>query len=123
MQPDWSHLQADDHRAGHDPLLSDLDRTITKFENCIECGCCHAACPVVRENSRFLGPAVLSAVNQAVKKNPSCQIDLLTLAASPDGEPLCRRAVACSRVCPTGVYPARHIKELRDRRKGTKIIP
>jgi len=27
----------------------------------------------------------------------------------------CRRALECSRVCPTAVYPARHIEELRRR--------
>ena len=123
MQPDWSCLQPDEKRDDHEFLLSGQGRPITRFENCIECGCCVSACPVVRKNSRFLGPAVLSAVNQEMKKNPSTQSDLLTLAAAPDGEPLCRCALACSRVCPTGVYPARHIKELRDQRKRTGNTP
>ena len=123
MQPDWSYLQADEQRDGHDLLLSGHGRTITKFENCIECGCCVAACPVARKNRRFLGPAVLSAINQEMKKNPSTESDLLSLAAAPDGEALCQRALACSRVCPTGVYPARHIKELRDQRKRTGNTP
>ncbi len=123
IRPDWSYLQADDQRDVHDLLLGDHDRTITKFENCIECGCCVAACPVARKNRRFLGPAVLSAINQEMKKNPSTENDLLSIAASPDGETLCQRAVACSRVCPTGVYPARHIKALRDQRKRTGNTP
>jgi succinate dehydrogenase / fumarate reductase iron-sulfur subunit len=117
MQPDWSYLQADEL------LLGDHDRTITKFENCIECGCCVAACPVARKNRRFLGPVVLSAIHQEMKKNPSTENGLLSIAASPDGETLCQRNVACSRVCPTGVYPARHIKALRDVRKRTGNTP
>jgi len=123
MQPDWSHLQADEQRDGHDPLLGDHDQAITKFENCIECGCCVSACPVARKNTRFLGPAVLSAIDQEIKKNPSTEIDLLSIAASPGGETLCQRAVACSRVCPTGVYPAKHIAELRRRRKRAEKEP
>ncbi len=123
MQPDWSCLQPDEKRDDHEFLLSGQGRPFTRFENCIECGCCVSACPVVRKNRRFLGPAVLSAVNQEMKKNPSTQSDLLTLAAAPDGEALCRRALACSRVCPTGVYPARHIKELRDQRNRKGNAP
>jgi succinate dehydrogenase / fumarate reductase iron-sulfur subunit len=117
MQPDWSCLQTDEKRDDRNLLLSGHGRTITKFENCIECGCCVSACPVSRQNRRFLGPAVLSAINQEMKKNPSTENDLLSLAAAPDGEARCQRALACSRVCPTGVYPARHIAELRNQRK------
>ena len=63
MQPDWSCLQPDEKRDDHDFLLSGRDQTVTRFENCIECGCCVCACPVARKNKGFLGPAVLSAVN------------------------------------------------------------
>jgi len=35
------------------------------------------------------------------------------MAANKNGERLCERALNCSRVCPTGVYPARHIADLR----------
>ena len=117
MQPDWSYLQPDEHRDKYDRLLSDHDQTITKFEDCIECGCCVAACPVARSHPRFLGPAVLSAINQEKKKKPSAENDLLSLATDTHGEALCQRALACSRVCPTGVYPAKHIAELRKQRK------
>jgi succinate dehydrogenase / fumarate reductase iron-sulfur subunit len=117
IQPDWSYLRADEQRDGHDLLLGDKNPTIVKFENCIECGCCVAACPVVRKNSRFLGPAVLSAINTEKKKNPSAETDLLAIAAASDGEALCRRALTCSRVCPAAVYPAKHIAELRNQRE------
>ena len=119
MHPDWSCLQPDDKRDNHDFLLSGDGRANTKFENCIECGCCVSACPVARKNRHFLGPAVLSAINREKKKNPSTENDLLSLAAAPDGEPSCQRALVCSRVCPTGVYPAKHIAELRNQRKRT----
>ena len=118
IEPDWSYLQVDEDRYGHERLLSGNDRTITKFENCIECGCCVSACPVARKNRRFLGPAVLSAINNEKKKNSSAALDLLALAAAADGEALCQRALACSRVCPAAVYPAKHIAELRNQREG-----
>jgi succinate dehydrogenase iron-sulfur subunit len=85
----------------------------TRFENCIECGACVSACPVTEKNAGFLGPAVLAAVNCELKKAPQNEEDLMSLAGSMRGQHLCERALNCSRVCPTGVYPARHIADLR----------
>jgi succinate dehydrogenase / fumarate reductase iron-sulfur subunit len=60
-----------------------------------------------------LGPAVLAAANNELKKSPPKAEEFLFLAGSARGEKLCERALNCSRVCPTGVYPARHIADLR----------
>ena len=46
---------------------------------------------------------------------------MLALAGTERGERRCERALLCSRVCPTGVYPARHIMELR--RDGVHPAP
>jgi succinate dehydrogenase / fumarate reductase iron-sulfur subunit len=85
----------------------------TRFENCIECGACLSACPATHNSNAFLGPAVLAAVNNELKKSPEKSEDLLSMAGSKRGERLCERAVNCSRVCPSKVYPARHIADLR----------
>jgi len=85
----------------------------TRFENCIECGACISACPATHNSNAFLGPAVLAAVNNELKKFPQKSDDLLSLAGNKRGERLCERAVNCSRVCPNKVYPARHIAGLR----------
>jgi succinate dehydrogenase / fumarate reductase iron-sulfur subunit len=85
----------------------------TRFENCIECGACISACLATHNSNAFLGPAVLAAVNNELKKSPQKSADLLTMAGSKRGVRLCKRAVNCSRVCPTKVYPARHIADLR----------
>ena len=85
----------------------------TRFENCIECGACISACLVTHNSNAFLGPAVLAAVNNELKKSPQKSADLLSLAGIKRGEQMCERAVNCSRVCPTKVYPARHIADLR----------
>ena len=88
-------------------------RQFQRFESCIECGACISSCPVIHGIKVFFGPAVLAAVNNEIKKSPQKTEDLLSLAASEHGEQLCQRALNCSRVCPTGVYPARHIADLR----------
>ena len=85
----------------------------TRFENCIECGACISACPVTHNSNAFIGPAVLAAVNNELKKSPEKSEGLLSMAGSKRGERLCERSVNCSRVCPNKVYPARHIADLR----------
>jgi succinate dehydrogenase / fumarate reductase iron-sulfur subunit len=96
-----------------------LDRTpqgvtqLTQLENCIECGCCVSACPVIPEAEGFMGPAVLAALNSQLAKEPGRRNILLKRAADTRGANRCRRHLACSRVCPSEVYPARHISDLQ----------
>ncbi len=108
---DWNYLKKSEEVKGPDHPQSIPE--FTRFENCIECGACVSACPISSENAAFLGPAVLAAVNNELKKSPPKAEDLFFLAGNERGEKLCERALNCSRVCPTGVYPARHIADLR----------
>jgi succinate dehydrogenase / fumarate reductase iron-sulfur subunit len=96
-------------------------RLFKRFENCIECSACISACPVTHKNKGFVGPAVLAAVHKELKKSPQKTAELLSLAENERGVRLCERALNCSRVCPTGVYPARHIADLRRLLKKSKI--
>ncbi len=89
------------------------DCTRQQLENCIECGCCVSACPQAHTGADFMGPAALAAIHVEAQKYPQKQPALLTAAAGPRGERHCERVLACSRVCPTGVYPARHVADLR----------
>lgn len=82
-----------------------------RFEACIECGLCVAACPVAVP---FIGPAALAAVNRERLKRPESSSAMLAIAAAPDGVGPCGRFLACSRVCPQAVYPGKHIQLLRN---------
>lgn len=84
-----------------------------RLEDCIECGLCMSACPVVGGDSSFLGPAALAALHREVERSSDAPEELLALAASDRGISLCERSIDCSRRCPTGVSPARHIAILR----------
>jgi succinate dehydrogenase / fumarate reductase iron-sulfur subunit len=113
LSNDWSYLkQSEDIKS---TALPDGIGQFTRFENCIECGACISSCPVSHENSAFIGPAALAGLNCELRKSPGKSKDLLALAGSKRGQHLCQRALNCSRVCPTGVYPARHIADLRKR--------
>lgn len=107
----WANLRTCEN-ASKDRTPSGVPRLL-RFENCIECGCCVAACPVVLTNFRFLGPAALAALDNERRSHPDREKRLLEIAAGPGGARQCRRHLACSRVCPTAVYPARHIADLQ----------
>ncbi len=113
----WDYLQEAEDPGGK-KLPEGLER-FERFENCIECGCCVSVCPVTGKGKPFMGPAVLAALNRELQKVEGEEIQpLLEQAGSERGEHLCNRTLACSRVCPTAVYPARHIMELRVRLRG-----
>jgi succinate dehydrogenase / fumarate reductase iron-sulfur subunit len=83
-----------------------------RFENCIECGLCVSACPVIPLRG-FMGPAGLAAYNRELDKHPERSAELLPQVDTPEGAWGCDRHLACSAVCPTGVYPAKHIVMLQ----------
>ncbi len=87
----------------------DTSSELFKLDRCIECGLCLSACPV---DEPFMGPAALAAMDSERESNPAAGPAMLTLAAGPDGANACRRHIACSRVCPQGVQPARRIQRL-----------
>jgi succinate dehydrogenase / fumarate reductase, iron-sulfur subunit len=93
----------------------EIDRYV-RFENCIECGLCVSSCPVVGLRG-FMGPAALAAYNREIEKNPDRTAELLAEIDSTRGASGCDRHLECSRVCPTGVYPAKHIAQLMKKLK------
>jgi succinate dehydrogenase / fumarate reductase iron-sulfur subunit len=113
LDPEWPYLRDSGDQGSERASLG--GRPFSRFENCIECGCCESACPVVRQGDHFLGPTTLAAIHREILKGSPDAQRLLELAAGKRGERWCSRALACSRVCPSAVYPARHIAGLRKR--------
>ena len=107
----WTYIK--ESQNPQSKTMPDGIQQFTRFENCIECGACTSACPVPGKSQKFLGPAVLAAIHNEIKKSPEKTEELLSEAGNKHGVALCKRALNCSRVCPTGVYPARHIADLR----------
>lgn len=81
-----------------------------RLVDCIECGLCFSACPVMGTALDYLGPAALAAVqHDGAGAEPARvrQID------SQDGLWRCHNSFECSAVCPSGVDPAARIMALR----------
>jgi succinate dehydrogenase / fumarate reductase iron-sulfur subunit len=81
-----------------------------RFEDCIECGLCVSSCPVQQS---FMGPAALAAYRRESINRPERAEELQEEVNVDRGVWACERALNCSNVCPTGVYPAKHIALLQ----------
>ena len=116
IDPAWAVLRPAEPVDGAAPSPGDPP---LRLEACIECGCCVSSCPAAHSHPGFMGPAALAALNNEMAKVPlESRKALLAIAGTPRGERLCERALNCSRVCPTRVYPARHIADLRRKLEG-----
>jgi succinate dehydrogenase / fumarate reductase, iron-sulfur subunit len=100
-----------DQMAGVGPVLEELER----FEDCIECGLCLAACPIAGD-PRFLGPAALAAAERVLAEPRGADRTAVRgLVDDAHGAWRCHTAFECSAVCPAGVDPGRAIMRLRGR--------
>ena len=86
----------------------------SRFENCIECGACVSACPIMGTDHDYYGPAALAAAWRVVEEprglDPQEALDWV------DNEKGCWRchvAYECTEVCPSGVDPGGKIMALR----------
>lgn len=85
-----------------------------RCENCIECGICVSACPVMGSDPEYFGPAALAAVWRVVEEPRGLpDAHLLEWVDSEKGCWRCHVAYECSEVCPSGVDPANAIMALR----------
>lgn len=76
--------------------------------------------PAAPHGSGFMGPAPLAALNRELARQPERREELLHIGKGPHGERHCRRHLACSRACPSGVYPAKDIMDIRMMHGGGK---
>jgi len=91
----------------------EMDR-ITPFINCILCGCCHAACPVVSRDGRYPGPAALAKLYRFVADPRDRRpFDRWSAVNTETGAWGCDTVFRCNEVCPRDVRPADGISALR----------
>jgi succinate dehydrogenase / fumarate reductase iron-sulfur subunit len=89
---------------------------IDQFVNCIMCGCCYSACPVVARDERYLGPAALAKLYRFVKDpRDERAYKRWSRVNTETGAWGCDTVFKCNEVCPRKVRPADGIEGLRRR--------
>ncbi|KJE48638.1 MULTISPECIES: succinate dehydrogenase iron-sulfur subunit [Acidiplasma] len=84
------------------------------YAQCIKCGLCMAACPVVGTDENYLGPAPLTALFRYNIDNRDQGIMYrIDIANSDDGTSRCHFAGECTEACPKDVRPSFAIQKLR----------
>lgn len=85
-----------------------------RYEDCIECGLCVSACPIVATSDRYVGPAALAAAQRLAEEPRGTEVeDVLDWADREDGVWRCHAAFECTEACPSNVNPAARIMALR----------
>lgn len=94
----------------------------TRYENCLECGLCVSACPVMGSDPAYLGPAAMAAAGRVVDEprdgDPAAALAWVDAA---HGCWRCHVAYECSEVCPSNVDPGGAIMGLRRKLAGRKL--
>ncbi len=87
---------------------------IDQYVNCILCGLCYAACPVVSSNEHFTGPAALAKLQRFLADSRE-QRDESTLAQEDAHQGVwgCHTITRCIQACPKNVRPTDGIEGLR----------
>lgn len=90
-----------------------IERSV-RYEDCIECGLCLSACPIVATSDRYVGPAALAAAQRLIEEPRGVDPeDVLDWADHEDGVWRCHAAFECTEACPSNVNPAARIMALR----------
>ena len=94
----------------------------TRYENCLECGLCVSACPIMGSSADYYGPAALAAAWRVVAEprgqNPQVILDWVD---NESGCWRCHVAYECTEVCPSEVDPGGAIMSLRRKLTGRKF--
>jgi succinate dehydrogenase / fumarate reductase iron-sulfur subunit len=115
MGPFWEALLAVEPYLFPDEKTPEKESRIEdQYVNCIMCGCCYCACPVVSRDERYLGPAALAKLYRFVK-DPRDQrgYKRWSRVNTETGAWGCDTVFKCNEVCPRKVRPADGIEGLR----------
>ncbi len=95
-------------------VLPDGVEAYTRYEDCIECGICLSACPIVGSDPLYLGPAAIAAAWRVVEEPRGAATGpVVRLMDDEQAAWRCHVAWECSEACPSGVDPAGAITRMR----------
>ena len=93
-----------------------------RFENCLECGLCLSACPVMATDPQFLGPLGLAAAERLLNEPRGVDHDTIyNLIDDEHGLWRCHSSFECTEACPYEVDPGAAIMRLKGKVAARKI--
>lgn len=97
-------------------------KLIDEVVDCILCGICYSACPVVWFNKEYLGPAALTKAYRFIADSrDETASERLDLAASEDGIWRCHDIFNCAESCPKNINPTDAIGKIRRKMLARKL--
>jgi succinate dehydrogenase / fumarate reductase iron-sulfur subunit len=82
--------------------------------NCILCASCYSACPVLEENSAFLGPAAISQAYRFLADTRDRGFEVRRpVLDDADGVWPCQNHFECTRACPRGILITKRINQTK----------
>lgn len=82
--------------------------------NCILCASCYSACPVMGENTAFLGPAAISqAFRFLADSRDRGAAERLEVLDTPNGVWPCKNHFMCTKSCPRSILITKRINQVK----------
>lgn len=110
----WLHAEVSQ---ATESRMTELQREkIDQYVNCILCGICLGACPVLKSNPQFTGPAALAKLYRFLADvRDDRPADSLEREDAEEGTWGCRTITRCIQACPKNVRPTDGIRAVRRR--------
>ncbi len=87
--------------------------------NCILCASCYSACPILKENRSFLGPAAISQAYRFLADTRDRGFEeRLPVLNDPDGVWPCQNHFECTKVCPRSILITKRINQTKQMLKA-----
>lgn len=114
--------QAESLRSDHKYVFPEGLQDFDRFENCLECGLCLSACPVMATDPEFLGPMGLAAAERLLNEPRGVDHDYIyNLIDDEHGLWRCHSSFECTEACPYEVDPGAAIMRLKGKVAARKI--
>ena len=114
--------QAESLRSDHKYVFPEGLPDFGRFENCLECGLCLSACPVMATDPEFLGPMGLAAAERLLNEPRGVDKEAIyKLIDDEHGLWRCHSSFECTEACPYEVDPGAAIMRLKGKVAARKI--
>ena len=95
---------------------------LTGVIDCILCGCCYSACPVVATDPDYLGPAAaLKSARFVLDSRDRATRERLVLSGGENGVWRCHTVFSCQEVCPKDINPSGAITDLKMKAVASRL--